>query len=78
MLVELKETGINPEEWSFKMTDGQDYVVSFVMGIKPLEAQPQVDGKAVTKTLIKLKEAGFTADEIIEMSKANLLYTDEA
>ena len=74
MLVEMIET--SPDIWTWRSTDGLEWSNGLMGNIKPVEATQQVDSKAVTKALIKLKEVGFTADEMIDLKNAGLLYAE--
>ena len=73
MLVDIIEGGTG--YWEFKGTDGLQWGITMGAGIIPIEVIQEVDSKIKMKTIIKLKEAGFTADEIIDLSKADLLFT---
>ena len=75
MLVEMIET--SPDIWTWRSTDGLEWSNGLMGSIKPVEATQQVDSRSATKTLIKLKEAGFTAEEIIELGSAGLLYGEK-
>jgi len=78
MLVEIMkdEYGV----WNFTATDNLPYGVALVDGTTPVEVEaipPQlevINDKDKMKTLIKLKEAGFTAEEIIDLGNAELLW----
>lgn len=43
------------------------------MGLAPMPDQPAAEARPDVERLAKLKAAGFTAAEIVEMSKAGLL-----
>jgi hypothetical protein len=66
MLVEMFE---KEGYWSFKDNANVDWITSLSVGtrLNPLEAKQ--DNKSKLKQVIKLKEAGFTADEILELIK---------
>ena len=75
MLVEMIET--SPSVWTWRSTDGLNWDITLVGDVRPVEVEQKVDAKSTTKVLIKLKEAGFTAEEIIDMAKAGLLFMEE-
>ena len=69
MLVEMyKESGFwyYNDEFNTPMNTGISE-----LGPSPMEAIK--DSKSGIKKIVKLKEAGFTADEIIEMSKEKVV-----
>ena len=68
MLVELyHDSGL----WAFKDVNGISCVTTFTTATYiPAEVK---ELKSKTKIAIKLKEAGFTSDEIIEMTKEGVI-----
>jgi hypothetical protein len=66
MLVEIIETSVGGS-WSLKQTDGVSHTVTMPIGVTPVEAKPT--SKQSVKQVIALKEAGFTADEILEIMR---------
>ena len=75
MLVELKPTSIE-HEYELDFTNGTKTRIIAYKGVKPVEriVSNKVDGKTRMKTIIKLKEAGFTANEIIDLDEAGLIW----
>ena len=66
MLVEMKNIG--NDTWQWEDANGVPWTM-IMMSVSPKEAVPQKKLKAV----LKLKEAGFTTEEIIELNQAELL-----
>lgn len=67
MLVEMYEEG---GQWYFKDQYEVPFCSGMGSGIKPLEVKETKDN---IKKIIKLKEAGFNAEEIIDMKNGGLL-----
>ena len=67
MLVEMIET--TPNTWAWRDTSGLEWAITISANDKPVEAK----STSSIKRVIKLKEAGFTSDEIIEMSKEGVV-----
>jgi len=65
MLVELTETSAN--NWQWEDDSGLQWNILLNVGAKPVEAK---GGKKPIKDIIKLKEAGFDADEILTLLEA--------
>ena len=73
MLVELTETSAN--NWQWEDDSGLQWGILLNVGAKPVEAKPVEGnggkgGKKPIKDIIKLKEAGFDADEILTLLEA--------
>jgi len=74
MLVELTE--ISPNNWSWKDTLGNVWSTTLLRSATPLQAVKVIgtaENKEAIKQIIKLREAGFTTDEIIELHKAGMV-----
>jgi hypothetical protein len=70
VMIEVEKT----HEGSYNLVDNNGSIICF--GIEDITKVTEVGDEATKpkpKTIIELKEAGFTADEIIEMVKAGVL-----
>ena len=69
MLVEMYEIG---GLWYFRDENNAEWSTGLPSGVKPMEALVP-DNKDNIKAVRKLKEAGFTADEIVDMFNAGIV-----
>lgn len=66
----MKYVTLRLDEASNSVYDANNFYVGCLVGIKSFENE---SAKRPISELIKLKEAGFTADEIVEMAKEGVI-----